>query len=314
MQREISAVIPVYNEEESLRELHAQLIDSFKKMGKSYEIIFIDDGSIDNSLEILKNFERKTKDGSIKVLSFRKNLGKSYAFMLGFKEATGKYVVTLDADLQDDPKNIKLLYEKLTKGKYDLVTGWRKDRKDNPVKKISSRFSNKVFAYLFKLQIHDFNGGLKLYKQEVAKDLRIYGGMHRFIPLLANELGYRVGEKEIIHHPRKYGHSKYKATKIITDVPDLVTIYFLTKYTRRPLHFFGKIGTVVFLIGFLILFYLTLLWFSGQTIGRRPLLFLGILLVTSGVQITLTGLIADLIVNRSIKDDNNFPLKYGSAK
>lgn len=312
MQKEFSIVIPVLNEEESLRELVASIKESFVSLKKSFEIIFIDDGSTDRTLEILKILEKSNKN--IRVYSFRRNLGKSPALMLGFQKAKGKYVVTLDADLQDDPKNIKVLYQRLSKNGYDIVTGWRKERKDKLIKKISSRLFNKIVSVLFGLKVHDLNSGLKIYKSQAAKDLKIYGGMHRFIPVIAKELGYSVGEKETLHHPRKYGVSKYKASKILTDIPDLITIYFLTKYTRRPLHFFGKIGTLIFTVGVLILMYLSYLHFIGEKIGDRPLLLFGILLVITGFQTIFTGLLADLTVNLNSNDHDEFPIKYGEKR
>jgi|SRR3990167_688672 len=308
MQKDFSIVIPIYNEQESIRELISNIKRAFSGVKKTYEMIFIDDGSTDKTLSILKNVRTENKD--IKIYSFRKNLGKSPALMLGFARSTGKTIVTLDADLQDDPSNIMALYQKLTKNGYDIVTGWRKDRKDNIFKIMSSQIFNKIVSVLFGLKLHDLNSGLKIYKSEAAKDLKIYGGMHRFIPIIAQEMGYKVAEKEILHHPRKYGFSKYKFTKIFTDVPDLITIYFLTKYTRRPLHFFGKIGAFVFTIGFIILLYLSYLRFIGERIGGRPLLLFGVLLILAGMQIIFTGLLADLIVNINSKDDDDFPIKF----
>ena len=312
MQKEFSIVVPVLNEEESLRELVANIKDSFESLKKSYEIVFIDDGSTDRTLEILKILEKSNRN--IRVYSFRRNLGKSPALMLGFQKAKGKYIITLDADLQDDPKNIKVLYQRLTKNGYDIVTGWRKERKDKLIKKISSRLFNKIVSILFGLKVHDLNSGLKIYKSQAAKDLKIYGGMHRFIPVIAKELGYSVGEKETLHHPRKYGVSKYKASKIFTDIPDLITIYFLTKYTRRPLHFFGKIGSIIFAIGMIILAYLSYLHFIGERIGNRPLLLFGVLLVITGIQTIFTGLLADLTVNLNSEDHDEFPIKYGEKR
>ena len=309
MEKEYSIVIPVLNEEESIRELIEKIEKSFK--GKSnFEVIFVDDGSTDNTLSVLKSLERDKK--FIKTFSFRRNLGKSAALMQGFKFATGKYVATLDGDLQDDPSNIKELKERMVKGDLDLVSGWRKNRKDTVFKKISSMFFNKIVSMLFKLKVHDLNGGLKLYKNEVVKELHIYGGMHRFIPIIAKELGFRVGEREILHHPRKYGHSKYKSSKIITEIPDLITIYFLSNYTRRPLHFFGRVGTFIFILGLIVLAYLTWLHFMGARIGTRPLLFLGVLLVLAGIQTIFTGLLADLLVHTKRKD-TDYPIKYASS-
>lgn len=312
MKKDVSVVIPVYNEKESIKELLARIKESFVTWRKTYEILFIDDGSIDGSFELLKTLERQTPE--VKVYSFRKNVGKSYALMMGFQKAEAEFVVTLDADLQDDPQNIKPLYTTLLAGKYDMLSGWRKVRHDSSIKKISSQLFNRVIGYLFDLHVHDVNSGIKIYRSYVVKDLKLYGGLHRFIPLLVHELGYKVGEKKVLHHSRKYGVSKYKMSKVITDIPDLVTMYFLTKYTRRPLHFFGKIGSIVFSAGFVVLVYLSILRFSGESIGRRPLLIFGVMCVISGMQIILTGLIADLIVNVSMRSEEKLPMRYESTK
>jgi glycosyltransferase involved in cell wall biosynthesis len=311
---DFSIVVPVFNEEQSLRELMASIKKAFADTKKTYEIIFIDDGSTDKSLEILKRLTRENKN--VRVLSFRRNLGKSSSLMLGFREAQGKYIATIDADLQDDPSSILALAKKLTRGKYDLVTGWRKNRKDNFFKKLSSRFFNKIAVpALFKTRLNDLNSGLKLYRSETAKVLKLYGGMHRFIPVIANEMGFSVAEKETAHHRRKYGESKYKASKILTDLPDLLTIYFIIKYDRRPLHFFGKIGGFIFGAGVSILLYLSYLrLFLNEKIGDRPLLFLGILLVIAGIQTLFTGLLADLIVNKNQKESDDFSIKYDSKQ
>lgn len=310
MQKDFSIVIPVFNEEESLRELVSNIKRVFAKGKKTYEIIFVDDGSTDMTLEILKLLEKDNL--GIKVFSFRKNLGKSPALMLGFKKATGKYIVTLDGDLQDDPVNIMSLHQKLTKGNFDLVTGWRKNRQDGGLKKLSSKLFNKIVSVIFGIKLNDLNSGLKMYTSDLAKELNIYGGMHRFIPIIAVGLGYRVSEKETVHHPRKYGSSKYKFSKMFTDIPDLATMYFITKYDRRPLHFFGKIGAVCFIAGVLTLSYLSYLHFLGEKIGDRPLLIFGVLLVIAGIQTIFTGLIADLIVNFHTDKTLNFPIRYSS--
>jgi len=310
---DFSIVIPVFNEQESLRELMVNIKKAFSNVKKTYEVIFVDDGSTDKSLDILKRIASENKN--IRVLSFRKNSGKSLVLTLGFQMASGKYIATLDADLQDDPSNIMPLFQKLNRGKYDLVTGWRKNRKDNILKILSSRIFNRVAVpALFGIKLNDLNSGLKVYKSEVVKSLRIYGGMHRFIPVIAAEMGFSVTEKEVLHHRRKYGESKYKSSKILTDIPDLLTIYFIMKYNRRPLHFFGKIGGIVFGIGLMILVYLSYLrLFFDQKIGDRPLLLLGILLVIAGIQTLFTGLLADLIVNTNSKKDE-FSIKYDSKE
>ena len=305
---EVSIIIPVFNEEESLKELNENIAQSFKAFRKSYELVFVDDGSTDSSLEILQRLEKSHPN--IGVFSFRKQMGKSQALTLGFQKAKGEYIVTMDADLQDDPKNINPLFAKLTRHNLDMVTGWRKNRQDSPFKVLSSKVFNSIVSYLFKLKIHDLNSGLKIYSADLAKSLNLYGGMYRFIPIIAYDMGFRVGEKEISHHARKYGKSKYKFSKIFTDIPDLVTIYFLTKYTRRPLHFFGKFGGIIFSLGSIVLLYLFYLRIMGEKIGDRPLLLLGILLIITGVQTIFTGLIADLIVNLTGKKTQDTPLRY----
>lgn len=306
----LSVVVPIYNEQDSIRELYEELKSALKFLKEDYEIIFVDDGSTDNTFERLKLLEKKDKN--VKLYSFRKNLGKSYALGLGFKMANSEYIATIDSDLQDDPKNIRLLFEKLQKRKLDVITGWRKNRKDHFIKVLTSHVFNSLTSYTFGLPYHDINTGLKVYRSQVAKELKLYGGMHRFIPLLVHELGYKISEYEVNHRERRYGQSKFKQTKFITDLPDFFTLYFLTKYTRRPLHFFGKFGSLFFLIGFIILSYLTYLKILGFGIGDRPLLLLGILLVISGMQIILTGLLADLIVRTNASADEDFPLKYKS--
>ena len=305
---DFSIVISVFNEEESLRELVANIKRAFGKIKKTYEIIFVDDGSSDRTLEILKLLARENRN--VKIFSFRKNLGKSPALMLGFAKSSGKFIVTMDADLQDDPANISGLHQKLVRGSFDLVTGWRKNRKDNIFKKISSSLFNSIVSALFEKKLHDLNSGLKIYRAELARELKIYGGMHRFIPVIAHELGYTIAEREIVHRARKYGISKYKFSKILTDIPDLITIYFIMKYNRRPLHFFGKIGSLIFLIGIALLTYLSILHFQGERIGDRPLLIFGVLLVIAGIQTIFTGLIADLIVNFHAKDNEEYPIKF----
>lgn len=306
----LSLVVPVFNEEESIPELIKQINSSLKDGDYKYEIIFIDDGSTDGSLDILKVFAKK--DSHIKIYSFRKNLGKPSAMMLGFQKASGDYIVTLDADLQDDPKNIAPMIEKMELEKLDLVSGWRKNRNDSPLKVMSSKIFNKLVSVMFGIKINDLNCGLKLYRKGLAQELRLTEGMHRFIPVIAHDLGFRIAEKEVEHHPRLYGVSKYSSKKILTDIPDLFTIYFITKYTRRPLHFFGKVGSFLLLAGLAILFYLLIVKLQGNAIGNRPLLLFGVLIVLAGIQTIFTGLLADLIVNINSKKNINFSLKYQS--
>jgi glycosyltransferase involved in cell wall biosynthesis len=310
MSPKFSLVIPILNEEESIPELVSQIADVMRSLDESYEILFVDDGSTDKTLPILKELSAKNKH--IRVDSFRRNLGKSPALTYGFQHAKGEFVLTLDADLQDDPANIPLLYQTLIEGDYDMVTGWRKNRRDPIRKVISSKFFNGLVSFMFSFKINDLNCGLKIYRAELAKELNLYGGRHRFIPVLANEMGSAVGEVPIVHHQRKYGVSKYKFTKILTDIPDLMTMYFLTKYTGRPLHFFWKVGVTMLTLGLIVLIYLSYLHFMGERIGNRPLLLFGVLIVIAGIQTVFTGLIGDLLVSLLSNQKENMPTKYES--
>ena len=311
MQIYLSIVIPIFNEEDSVHELVKQIQDAMKSLQKSYEILFVDDGSTDKTVEILKEFKKKHKE--ILLLSHRRNLGKSHALMHGFQRAQGEYIATLDADLQDNPEEIKLLLSYLIDKDLDMVTGWRKNRQDTGSIKSVSRIANGFILKLFKLNIHDLNAGLKVYRAEAAKDLNLYGGLHRFIPIMLSELGYKVGEHEVKNRPRRFGYSKYRASKVLTDLPDLFTIYFLTKFTDKPLHFFGRIGFIPLACGFIVLIYLSILrLFFDQSIGTRPLLMFGVLMVIFGMQLILTGLLGDLIVNMNMKRRQKDPIVYES--
>lgn len=312
MNPEYSVVIPILNEEESIGELIAQIVDTFTKLKAKYEIIFIDDGSTDSTLDLLKKHSRKNT--AIRIFSFRRNLGKSTALTLAFQKVKGEYVITMDADLQDDLGNLPLMIAEQKEGDYDLVSGWRKNRKDSFLKRLNSKFFNNfIIPMLFQVNFKDMNSGLKLYRTELAREIKIYGGMHRFIPILAREMGFKVKEVVISHRERKYGVSKYKSTKIFTDLPDLMTMYFLVKYTRRPLHFFSKLGGLLLGAGTIILFYLIVVKLMGQSIGTRPLLTFGVLFEIAGIQTIFTGLLADLMVNFNRKNnEEDLPIRYKS--
>jgi len=309
----LSFVIPLLNEEESLELFYKELQKVIDQLKEEYEIIFVDDGSTDNSLEILKKLAKE--NNKIKIFSFRRNLGKAEAMTYGFIKARGDFIITLDADLQDRPSEIPKLLEK-ARGGTEVVSGWRKNRKDKSKMKIISRLFNFLIAWLFDLRLHDLNCGLKVYTKEAAKSMRLYGGLHRFIPLLAYEQGFTVDEVIVEHAPRKYGKSKYSFSKLWKDLPDMFTIIFLVKYGKRPLHFFGIVGGILALIGIFILSYLTILRIAGESIGRRPLLFFGMLLVLAGFQIFFTGFLADLMINisqtKKLLDEDNlhYPVKY----
>jgi glycosyltransferase involved in cell wall biosynthesis len=299
---EVSVVIPLYNEKESLPELTQRIVDILEKMNLRYELLFIDDGSDDGSLPLLKQLQKQC--AHIKIISFRKNNGKSAALAEGFQIAQGEIIITMDADLQDDPEEIPSLIEKINSG-YDMVSGWKKKRHDPLKKKIPSKIFNKTTSLLTGIKIHDFNCGLKAYRQEVIKEIPVYGELHRYLPVLAHWRGYRVGEVIVKHHPRKFGITKYGWRRFFHGFFDLLTVLFLTRYRQKPLHLFGFFGLLSFSLGFVISLYLTILWFQGQGIGNRPLLFLGILLIIVGMQSFSIGLIGEMIT--SVRDEKKIP-------
>lgn len=306
----LSVVVPVFNEEESLNAFYKELVLQVSKLKVSFEVIFVDDGSTDNSLSILKKF--KEKNNNIRIFSFRKHRGKAEALTLGFTKAIGEYVLTIDADLQDRPDQIEHLVKKSKDG-WDLVSGWRQNRKDSLAKNVSSKIFNFVSSFFWGLKVNDLNCGLKFYRAEAAKSLNLYGGTHRFIPLLLFQEGFSVTEVPVVHDRRKLGKSKYNSTKVFTEIPDMFTMLFLSRYSRRPLHFFALVGGLLLFVGILVLGYLSLLHFQGHAIGRRPLLFLGMLLVISGFQVLFTGFLADLLIHVSENSTNpKFDLKYAS--
>jgi|SRR5882724_475267 len=314
----LSIVVPVFNEEEGLQAFYEELTKTLTTLSEKYEIVFLDDGSTDNSLSILQSFVKISS--LVRVFSFRKNLGKAEALTFGFIQAKGDYIVTLDADLQDKPSEIAHLLAKAKKG-VDVVCGWRKERRDKQHMVAISKVFNALLQSLFDLRIHDYNCGLKIYTREAAKSLRLYGGLHRFIPLLAAQQGFIVDEIAVAHEPRRFGKSKFGFSKTWKDLPDMFTIIFLAKYSKRPLHFFGIVGALFAFIGFIIMGYLTLIHtFYKASVAGRPLLFIGMVLVIAGFQIFFTGFLADLMINishspRLLNEDNlHFPLKYASDK
>lgn len=311
MNKMISFVISVFNEEESLPELIGQIKNVLKEKLKGYncEIILVNDGSEDHSLDIMKKLEKENPE--ISVISFRKNLGKAAALNEGFKVAKGGLVVTMDADLQDDASNIPNLLEKLD-GKYDLVVGWKKHRFDSLGKVIPSRIFNFFVGKISGVPLHDLNSGLRIMKSEVAKELYLYGEMHRFIPVLAVQRGFKVAEIPVEHNPRKYGSSKYGPERLIRGFLDFLTVLFLNTYGQKPLHFFGLLGTASIIVGVIFATYLSTLHFTGQTIGNRPLLTLSMLLIIAGLQLLSIGFIAEMIVRKESKIDEKLPTDYES--
>jgi glycosyltransferase involved in cell wall biosynthesis len=293
-----SFVIPVFNEEHSLCELYEQIAMQMSVVD-DYEVIFIDDGSNDSSFEVIQQLVQK--DSRIKGLKLRRNFGKSVALDEGFKFAQGDIIITLDADLQDDPGEVPRLIALLKEG-YDLVSGWKQQRKDNVLSKnIPSIFFNYMIGMISGLRLHDYNCGLKVYSKRLVKRLSLYGDLHRYIPAIAHSLGFKVTELPVVHHPRQYGKSKYGIERFSHGLFDFITIIFLTRYLKRPMHFFGWFGLLFFASGFGVCSYLTVLWLTGEKIGTRPLLILGVLLILVGIQFVFTGLIAEMITYSSQK-------------
>ncbi len=291
----LSFVIPVYNEEKSLKELHKEIIENIPNT--SYEIIFIDDGSTDNSYAVIEEIARE--DANIKPIRFRTNFGKAAALQAGFDKAQGEIIFTMDADLQDDPKEIPRFIEKIDEG-YDLVSGWKKKRKDPITKRWPSKFFNLITSMVFHLRLHDYNCGYKAYRRDAAKSLNIYGELYRYIPAIVWSKGFSVAEIVVTHHKRKFGRSKYGASRLIRGFLDLLTVTMITKYRRSPLYLFGASGLIISLIGFIISVWLAVnKIFFGMSLSNRPLLFLGILLIVVGVQLISLGLLGEMIVYSS---------------
>jgi glycosyltransferase involved in cell wall biosynthesis len=304
--KELSVIIPLFNEEQSLRELYDGLRSAIGKIGR-YEIIFVDDGSSDGSMRVLH--ELRNRDRRIKIIRFRRNFGKSAALSVGFTQAEGTFVVTMDADLQDDPHEIPGLLHEIKKG-FDLVSGWKKKRRDPLSKTIPSRFFNFVTSMLTGIKLHDFNCGLKIYRKEVVKELKIYGELHRYIPVLAHWLGYRIGEMAVQHHPRKYGKTKFGLGRFWKGFLDLLTVLFTTRYMQRPLHLFGFWGLFFVAAGFAIDLYLAILKIvEGMSLSNRPLFMGGILLIIVGVQFISVGLLGELITKTRQAYDKEYSIK-----
>jgi len=291
----ISVVIPVYNEVESVEQLYKELIKVLSSFD-SYQIIFVDDGSSDGSVNVIKKIVKNDKN--TKIIQFHRNYGKSAALGEGFKNADGEYIVTMDADLQDDPKEVPNLIAKLEEG-FDLVSGWKKDRKDPLSKKIPSKFFNFITRLFTGVKIHDFNCGLKIYRQSVVKTLEIYGGRHRYIPALAGYKNFKVTEIIVNHRPRLYGETKYGGTRIFHGFFDLISILFLSKYTQSPLYFFGKIGLYTLLSGVGIEIYIIYLKYAlDEPFAKHmALLMLGVLIIVIGIQFFSIGLVGEMIAN-----------------
>jgi len=293
----ISVVLPIYNEEESIAPLIEGVVKVLETIGETYEIICIDDGSTDDTHKNL--LKAKESHDCMTIIRFRKNFGKSPGLDAGFKEAKGDIIATMDADLQDDPNGIIPALEKLNEG-YDMVSGWKEERHDPIGKTIPSKLFNFVVAKTFGLKLHDFNCGFKVYKKDVVKELNIYGEHHRFIPIIAYNMGFKVTELPVVHHSRKFGKSKFGIERFLSGFFDFITIFFISEYSSKPLHFIGGFGLLMGFLGSLSVFYLELNKFIyGISIGRRPLLIFGVFAIILGIQLIIFGLLAEMIANAS---------------
>jgi len=292
--KRISIVIPLYNEEENVIELHRRLADVLGSLGKGYEIIYVDDGSVDGTPDILEGISEG--NNSVLVLSLRRNFGQTAAFAAGFDFARGDVIITMDGDLQNDPADIPRLLGEIDS--YDLVSGWRKDRRDPFLsRRLPSMIANWLISKVTGVKLHDYGCSLKAYRREVIKNLKLYGEMHRFIPAVASWYGVRVTEVETTHHPRLHGKSKYGLSRTMKVVLDLITVKFLQSFSTKPIQFFGSMGLVSGAAGVLISLYLSFRKiFFHDLIGGRPLLLLGVLLIIVGIQLIGMGLISEMLV------------------
>lgn len=293
---DLSIIVPVFNEEESLPELCEWIAKVMDQHDYSYEVILVDDGSTDRSWEVIESIHKR--NAHVKGIRFQRNYGKSAALNEGFRSCHGEVVVTLDADLQDSPEEIPDLRHMIIENGYDLVSGWKKVRHDPLSKTIPSRFFNWVTSRVSRIRLHDFNCGLKAYRLNLVKSIEVYGEMHRYVPLIAKWSGFRkIGEKVVEHHPRKYGKSKFGMGRLITGGLDLASIMFVGKYGKRPMHLFGTGGIICFLVGFVIFFYLFVskFFFDKTGLTQRPLFFVALVGMIIGTQLFVTGFIAELI-------------------
>jgi glycosyltransferase involved in cell wall biosynthesis len=291
----ISVVVPLLNEERSLETLYREIADALEPLGHDFEVVFVDDGSTDESLSVLSRLHDETPN--VVVVHLRRNFGKAAALQAGFLEARGDLVVSIDADLQDDPAEIPELLAKLDEG-FDLVSGWKTRRNDPLARRLFSRIFNWTTGVISGVHLHDVNCGLKAYRAEVLQGMRIYGELHRFIPVLAAYRGFRIAEIPVNHRPRQHGRSRYGPERYLRGFFDLLSVTFMGRYRYRPLHLFGGIGLLMGAVGFIILTYLSVMWFWGQGIGGRPLFTLGVLLMVVGIQFVSLGLLSELITSQ----------------
>ena len=310
----VSVVIPLLNEEDNLALLHERLTAVLSALGCTYEIVYVDDGSTDNSLEVLQGL-LQADPAHVKIIELQRNFGKTTAMVAAFENTSGEVIITMDADLQDDPNEIPGMLETLDEGN-DLVVAWRKERMDRAKKKLSSRIFNKAVSKLAGIPLHDFNCGFKVYRHTVIKSIRLYSDLHRFTPVLAAWNGFRVAERPVVHHPRHSGKSKYGTGRVLRGFMDLIMVLFITRFLRQPLRLFGWLGVTVFGFGVLLNSYFAILWFSRfldlatvAPIGTRPLFSVGRLSLILGIQLISIGLLGEMIRYFTYRPNEEFVIR-----
>ncbi|HEX4954456.1 MAG TPA: glycosyltransferase family 2 protein [Thermoanaerobaculia bacterium] len=304
---EVSVVIPVLDEVGTVSELAEKVAAVLDRLGRHFEIVFVDDGSRDGTAAAIE--VAHGRDPRVKLVRLRRNFGKAAALTAGFEHSRGRIVITMDGDLQDDPEEIPRFLEQIEEGGFDLVSGWKRERRDPISKRYPSLLFNWVTSRLARVPLHDFNCGFKAYRREVVEEVSIYGELHRYIPVLASRRGYSIGELEVKHHPRTSGVSKYGWDRLYKGLLDLITVLFITRYTSRPLHLFGLVGLVSLLLGFGVNLHLAIQWMRGQYLSNRPLLLLGVLLMLLGIQVLTTGLIAEMLASRGFRRKESYSIR-----
>mgnify|MGYP001074707254 CR=1 FL=1 len=307
---DISIVIPIYNERENIEKLYKKLDKALSRVNLKYEVLLIDDGSVDGTFDQLLKIHRKNK--LFKIIRFRKNFGQTPAISAGFDYAEGEVVITLDADLQNDPADIPVLLSKINEG-YDIASGWRKNRKDNAVtRRFPSVIANKIISGFTGVHLHDYGCTLKAYRREVVKNINLYGEMHRYIPAIASWMGVKVAEVPVMHHSRKYGKSKYGISRTIKVILDIITVKFLLSYSQSPIQIFGLVGLFSGLVGFIMTAYLIIMrLFFNQSLADRPLFILSIFMILIGIQLVTIGLLAEVLmrVYHKVQDRSTYVIK-----
>lgn len=304
---DVSVLVPVVDEEATVQELATRVTAVLDRLGKSFEVIFVDDGSSDATVKRIR--EAHAADPRIKLVRLRRNFGKAAALSAGFDQSRGQIIITMDGDLQDDPEEIPRFLETLEDSDLDLVSGWKHQRRDPASKRLPSLLFNWVTRRIAGVDLHDFNCGFKAYRREVLEQIAVYGELHRYIPVLASRRGFAIGEIPVNHHPRRHGVSKYGWDRLYKGLLDLITVLFITRYTRRPLHLFGAFGLIFLTGGLAINLYLAVLWVGGEYLSNRPLLLLGILLMLLGFQTLTTGLLGEMLTFKNFRRPDSYSVK-----